>query len=150
MLRKLVGNTGLLPESYLVSKGPGFQVEETIFACGGFADVRRGKLDDKVVAVKTIRVAEDSNFPAIRKVGTLISVQVMPRYMKSWIQDFCKESVIWMNTSHPNVLELLAVNVDPKSGALSMVSELMENGNIMDYIRVNEANRIRLVRHFYL
>ena len=55
-----------------------------------------------------------------------------------------------MNTRHPNVLELLAVNIDPQSGALSMVSELMEHGNIMDYIRVNEANRIHLVRHFCL
>lgn len=52
-----------------------------------------------------------------------------------------------MHISHPNVLELLAVNIDPETGALSMISELMENGNIMDYIRVNEANRIRLVRH---
>ena len=150
MLRRLVGNTGRLPDNYLISKGPDFQVEETIFACGGFADVRRGIFTDKVVAVKTIRVAQDSNFPKIRKVGTLISVQVLPRYMKSRIQDFFKESVLWMNTRHPNVLELLAVNIDPQSGALSMVSELMENGNIMDYIRVNETNRIRLVRHFCL
>ena len=52
-----------------------------------------------------------------------------------------------MHISHPNVLELLAVNIDPKTGALSMISELMENGNIVDYIRANEANRIRLVRH---
>ena len=28
-----------------------------------------------------------------------------------------------------------------------MISELMENGN-MDYFHANEANRIRLVRHF--
>jgi hypothetical protein len=52
-----------------------------------------------------------------------------------------------MNTRHPNVLALLAVNIDPQNVNLSMVSELMENGNIMEYIRENEANRIRLVRH---
>ena len=50
-----------------------------------------------------------------------------------------------MHISHPNVLELIAVNIDPQSGALSMISEFMKNGNIMDYIRVNEANRIHLV-----
>jgi len=55
-----------------------------------------------------------------------------------------------MNTRHPNVLGLLAVNIDPESEALSMVLELMENGNIMDYIRMNEANRVCLVRHFCL
>jgi hypothetical protein len=52
-----------------------------------------------------------------------------------------------MNARHPNVLELLAVNIDPQRRELSMISELMENGNIMDYIRENKANRIRLVRH---
>ena len=67
--------------------------------------------------------------------------------MKLRIQDFCKESVLWMHTSHPNVLELIAVNINPQTGALSMISELMDNGNIMDYIRLKEANRIRLVRH---
>jgi len=62
------------------------------------------------------------------------------------MQEFCKESVLWMHTSHPNVLELIAVNIDPQTGALSMISELMDNGNIMDYIRVKEVNRISLVR----
>ena len=70
--------------------------------------------------------------------------------MKSRIQGFCKESVLWMNTRHPNVLELLGVNIDPRNETLSMISELMENGNIMDYLHTNEANRIRLVRHFRL
>ena len=51
-----------------------------------------------------------------------------------------------MHISHRNVLELLAVNIDPETGALSMITELMENGNIMQYIRTKEANRIRLVR----
>jgi len=50
-----------------------------------------------------------------------------------------------MHTSHPNVLELIAVDIDPQTGVLSMISELMKNGNIMDYIRVKKANRIRLV-----
>ena len=55
-----------------------------------------------------------------------------------------------MNTRHPNVLELLAANINPRSGEPSMISEWMENENIMDYIRTNEANRIRLVRNFCL
>ena len=55
-----------------------------------------------------------------------------------------------MRISHPNVLELLAVNINPETGALSMISELMENGNIIHYIRTNEANRVRLVRGSHL
>ena len=66
----------------------------------------------------------------------------MRRHMKPWVEGFCKESVLWIHISHPNVLELLAVNVDPETGALSIISELMENGNIMQYIHTNETNRI--------
>ena len=75
MLRKLAGNTGRLPDSYLVSENDDYQVEEPIFACGGFADVRKGKLAEKVVAVKTIRIAQDSNMSRIRKVGVIMSVR---------------------------------------------------------------------------
>jgi hypothetical protein len=75
MLRKLAGNTGRLPDSYLVSEDLDYQVEEPIFACGGFADVRKGKLAEKVVAVKTIRIAQDSNMSRIRKVGVIMSVR---------------------------------------------------------------------------
>ena len=55
-----------------------------------------------------------------------------------------------MNASHPNVLELIAVDIDPQNTTLSFISEFMVNGNIMDYIRVAKANRIRLVWYFYL
>jgi len=75
MLRKLAGNAGRVPDSYLVSKGADYQVEKRIFACGGFADIRKGKLSKKVVAVKTIRTAQDSDMSKIRKVGTLADVR---------------------------------------------------------------------------
>ena len=50
-----------------------------------------------------------------------------------------------MNVSHPNLLELIAVDIDPLTGRYSMISEMMVNGNIMVYIRKNPANRHRLV-----
>jgi len=75
MLRKLAGSTGQLPDSYLVSDGADYQVEKRIFACGGFADVRRGRLAKKSVAVKTIRTAQDSDMPKIRKVGTVMVIR---------------------------------------------------------------------------
>ena len=52
-----------------------------------------------------------------------------------------------MHISHPNLLKLIAVNIDPQTGALSMISEMMDRGDIMHYIRLNEADRPRLVRH---
>ena len=77
MLRKLTGKTGRLPNCYLVSAGADYQVEERIFACGGFADVRKGILAKKAVAIKTIRVAQDSNMSKIQKVSTIIDVRLM-------------------------------------------------------------------------
>lgn len=55
-----------------------------------------------------------------------------------------------MHTSHANVLELIAVDIDPHDGTFSLISELMVNGNITEYIRVAKANRIRLVRYLLI
>ena len=75
LLRKLAAHTGRLPDSYLVKKDADFRVEKTILAAGGFADVRRGTLAETKVAVKTIRVAETSDFPNVQKVGTVVNAR---------------------------------------------------------------------------
>ena len=49
-----------------------------------------------------------------------------------------------MTVSHQNLLQLIAVDIDPRSGQCSMISEMMK-GNIKDYISKNSANRLRLV-----
>ena len=53
-----------------------------------------------------------------------------------------------MSVSHPHLLQLIAVDIDPLSGQCSMISEMMLNGNIKDYISRNPANlnRLSLVR----
>ena len=55
-----------------------------------------------------------------------------------------------MSVSHPHLLQLMAVNIDPLSNQCSMISEMMSNGNIKDYIKNNPGNadRFRLVREF--
>lgn len=50
-----------------------------------------------------------------------------------------------MNISHDNVLQLLAVKVEPDTSKFSMISEMMTNGNIVNYIRYKKANRLCLV-----
>ena len=74
MLHELAGNVGQLPDSYVVSKGANYQVEKRVFACGAFADIRRGKFAERAVAVKTIRMAQNSDVSKIRKVGTIVDV----------------------------------------------------------------------------
>ena len=48
--------------------------------------------------------------------------------------------------SHPNVHQLIAVKIKPEAGKFSMISEMMTNGNILNYINKNKADRIDLVR----
>lgn len=78
ILRKLAGNTGQLPDSYMVNQGADYQVDECIFACGGFADLRKGTLAKRAVAVKTIRIAQDMDISKIRKVGFTVFALVPP------------------------------------------------------------------------
>ena len=62
----------------------------------------------------------------------------------SW-QRLFQEIVIWRRLSHPNVLPVLGVS--PKLFPLCVVSEWMDNENILDFTSKNlEANRLRLVR----
>ena len=49
----------------------------------------------------------------------------------------------WMGISHPNILQLVAVEIKHDTG---MVLKMTTNGNILDYSNVNKANRLRLVR----
>ena len=49
----------------------------------------------------------------------------------------------WMGISHPNILQLVAVEIKHDTG---VVSKMTTNGNILDYNNVNKANKLRLVR----
>ena len=64
------------------------------------------------------------------------------------IQRFCKEVVLWGTVSHPHVLRFTGVCGDMGKGQFVTVSEWMEHGNIMDYIRINHVNRLELVCDF--
>ena len=48
--------------------------------------------------------------------------------------------------SHPNILKLVGVQEDAKTGQIVTVSEWMEHGTVMQYIESHHANRLELVR----
>ena len=61
------------------------------------------------------------------------------------LQGFCREGVAWKHLRHPNVLPLLGVTVSEYRFA--MVSEWMENGNIIKFVKKDKhVNRTELVR----
>ena len=150
LLWELAGASSQVPKSYLVGKLTSYKVKGGVVASGRLADIREGELGDKVVAVKTIRMSEETKVEVIHKVRKLDGCSIPRRLidMAYRIQDFCKECVLWMNVSHPNILQLIAVEIEIKAhtGSFSMVSEMMTNGNILKYIRVKKADRLRLVR----
>ena len=45
------------------------ELTDKILASGGFADVKSGRYMGHLVAVKTLRVSEQDDFPRIRKVS---------------------------------------------------------------------------------
>jgi serine/threonine protein kinase len=124
VLRRLCGRIGQLPESYLLSDK--FDLSGIPRASGGFSDVRMGIFKGKDVAVKSLRVSEMDDKQRIRR-------------------RFSKEVAMWKNLSHPNVLDLIGVPDTLAEGRFSMVSEWMVNGNIMEYVRKNSGNHLKLL-----
>lgn len=59
LLRKLAGESRQVPKSCLIGKLTSYRVERTVFARGGFADIRQGRLKGMAVAVKTVRAPRE-------------------------------------------------------------------------------------------
>ena len=53
---------------------------------------------------------------------------------------------MWKTLRHPNVLPLLGVTMSEDPLRFVMVSEWMENGNINQFLRRVDADRLKLVR----
>jgi len=148
-----------LPSSYVIEGG----IErEGSHACalGGAADVWKGRYYGKLVAIKSLRIcrpqgeAEDDAGKGDKKVDKdmrrLMQVQLLISLLSKsgrWTnprQKFCHEAVIWKRLSHPNLLPFLGVN--KTLFRLAMVSEWMEHGTILQFVKRNVAtNRLKLV-----
>ena len=125
------------------------EVSDGILISGGFADVRFGRYMGNPVAVKTLKIAVQDDLQKIRKVS------VSDNFFPAWdtvsttlLQQFCQEVILWRALSHPNILKLIGVQWDMEERQFSTVSEWMEHGNIMEYIKTNSVNRLELVRDF--
>ncbi|KAF9647778.1 kinase-like protein [Thelephora ganbajun] len=124
-LRRLAGIHGRLPDSITITEN--IEVTEEIRASGGFADTRAGRYMGSLVAVRTMRVTMQDDVLKMRK-------------------QFCKEVVLWNTLSHPNVVKLVGVLGNMEKDQFVTVSEWATNGNIMEYIRNNHANRLELLQ----
>ena len=69
-MRTLAYDSYQVPPSYQVEPGA-LSIESRVIAGGGSSDIRRGRLGDMVVAVKTLRSRAGVDPNDVRKVGTL-------------------------------------------------------------------------------
>ena len=67
-MRRLAGASRQVPKSYLVSTFARYKVEKRTIANGGFADIRKGRLNGMDVAVKTLRALYDVNIDMLHEV----------------------------------------------------------------------------------
>lgn len=149
-LRQLCACRETLPKSCVLPIE--FKSSDPHHAAGGFADVWKGTHDGKEVAFKSIRGSSLSDDAARlkRKVscGVFSLTEFLGNISPLFQRRFCKEVVLWKSLNHPNILGLIGVcRLDNAPDArLTMVSEWMENGNIIEYIKHNDAQRMQLVR----
>ena len=69
-MRRLAGASRQVPKSYFVDPFTRYKVGKRVIASGGFADIRKGRLKGKNVAVKTIRISleDEKNIGPIHEV----------------------------------------------------------------------------------
>lgn len=132
----------ILPSSFMLT--PTFdECGTTPFATGGFSEVYEATLEGRRVVVKVLKIPNTETIDSVRKVGG------PPLFLSKWSLTsgpklFVKEVVGWKWHRHENILPFVGVSSKPP--LFSIVSERMENGNIMNFIKeYPNHNRLRLV-----
>ncbi|KIK66029.1 hypothetical protein GYMLUDRAFT_158685, partial [Collybiopsis luxurians FD-317 M1] len=90
-------------------------------AGGGFADIWRGRANEKPVCLKVLRFAveQDENIRARMR------------------KQFCHEALVWRQLNHTNILPLLGVNTELFFPSFCLISPWMEQRDIISYLKKN-------------
>ncbi|KAJ7740617.1 kinase-like domain-containing protein [Mycena metata] len=109
-LLRLSADSKLYPQCLTLT---GLQ-QERLVAGGSFGDVYKGLLGDQSVAIKMMRVFEESDIDALLK-------------------EFGREALIWRQLSHPNLLPFFGLYYFQQR--LCLVSPWMENGHMRAFLK---------------
>ena len=116
--------------------------EATPFATGGFSEVYEATLNGRPVVVKVLKV-NTQTIKSVRRVSGLFS-PLPNELLTPGCKLLIKEVVGWKWVRHENVLPFVGVMSKPP--LFSIISERMENGNIIGFIEAHPSyNRLRLV-----
>ncbi|KIK53357.1 hypothetical protein GYMLUDRAFT_938227 [Collybiopsis luxurians FD-317 M1] len=99
---------------------------ENPVAGGGFADIWRGRLNEKLVCVKVLRLTIEQDEKARAEIR----------------KQFCHEALVWRQLHHPNILPLLGVNIDLFHPSFCLISPWMENRDIITFLKQNPHHSI--------
>ena len=111
---------------------------------GGFARVWKGEYEGTEVAVKVLKVFEESDLVKIKRVGFSIYQRARTDRLALTTQRFCKEVITWKALRHQNTLPLLGVTISHNQ--FVMVSEWMINGRITQFVKTHrDVNCFMLV-----
>jgi hypothetical protein len=140
-LRRLCDILSILPQSFMLE--PTFDERETEpFAVGGYSDVYKATINARPVAIKTLKVIP----AAYRKVHGVsgLATKTLKRSLTPGSKVFLKEVIGRKWLQHDNILPFIGIILE--SPRFSIVSERMENGNIMDFVKARpNHNRLQLV-----
>ncbi|KAG8915077.1 hypothetical protein FRC00_008155 [Tulasnella sp. 408] len=114
-------------------------VERSELGSGNYGEVALGTLGEPSptptdVAVKRVKeVGTRGERVRLAKVGTTENSHVRER-LTTAPPASCKELNIWAKIKHPNVVELIGYHLDEKYESPPLISGLMVNGNVLNYI----------------
>ena len=97
---------------------------------------------DRPVVIKILNFSTQAEREKLHRVSSL-DLKMPMRSLTLHLQLLVKEVIGWKWLRHENILPFVGVMFAP---SISITSERMENGNIMDFIKANQDyNRLRLV-----
>ncbi|KAI3609866.1 hypothetical protein WG66_007610, partial [Moniliophthora roreri] len=116
LLVKLSEAQDILPSSLFI-KGVKRQDTDAHFG-GSFGDIYRAMYRSSEVAIKRIRVFQDTVARDRRKI----------------FRGLCREAILWRTLKHPFVLSFFGVDSDTFPGLFCLVSPWMANGTILKHL----------------
>ncbi|KAF7340963.1 Kinase-like protein [Mycena sanguinolenta] len=117
IIRKLVCSSDKLPSALFITGITGKEDHPTFG--GGFADIYRASYDDRVVALKYMRVVQYMRGSDLRDVRL----------------KFCREALVWKELCHPHILPFLGIEGNSFPSPLCMVSPWMKHGTVLNHLK---------------
>ncbi|KAF9259366.1 kinase-like protein, partial [Marasmius fiardii PR-910] len=133
VLRLLVNKHHMLPPSLFVKEVT--LASPHIVGVGGFSDIYKGFIgeglvDKKLVCLKALRMY----------------VEIGEEKRNKALHEFYKETLLWTQFSHPNLLPFLGVTTTAFPGKLCLLSPWMVNGQIIKFLELNpHHNKLRVI-----